>query len=301
MTPVNGYRTWGAAAWPAYEALRVLGSGAMGTVVLARDRELGRLVALKFLRETCAQFLERFRREARIMARLAHPAIVPVHEFRMGAPRPFLALGYVDGGNLGLARLEPRELVRTLRGIVDALAFAHAQGIVHRDVKPENVLLDRRGRAFLTDFGLALEPGEGKLRGPAGTPLTMSPEQVRGRGVGPASDQFSFGATLYRQLTGEWPFRGRTLIDVLLAIEHEPPRRPRALVPALPRALESIVLRCLRKEPAERFRSMTELGVALDRFLERRALLPSWLPRRRTRPPPQARIHPPSLHPEQLP
>ncbi len=287
-----------------YQLLRVLGSGAMGTVVLARDRHLGRLVAIKFLRESCSTFLGRFQKEARVMARLAHPSIVKVHELDLFEGRTYLSMEYVDGGSLALARLEPRALAQTLRGVVDALAHAHAHGIVHRDVKPENVLLDRRGRAFLSDFGLALEPHEGlprhEARPLAGTPLTMAPEQARGETVTPASDQFSLGATLYRLLTGEWPFRGRTVDDVLHAIRSEPARPPRGLDPRIPRSLEAIVMRCLEKDPARRFASMAELGAALDRFLSRRSfrarpaeLFGAWRRRRAARPGP--RIHPEEL------
>ena len=193
-------------------------------------------------------FLERFRREARVLARLAHPSIVAVHEFDLCAGPAYLAMDYVDGGNLARARLEPRALVRALRGVVDALDHAHRLGVVHRDVKPENVLLDRNGRAFLGDFGVAQELGR---RAPVGgTPLTMSPEQARGERVGPASDLFSLGATLYRQLTLAWPFRGRTLADVLFAIQHEEPPAPRSLAPHVPAALERVVLRCLAKAGA---------------------------------------------------
>jgi serine/threonine-protein kinase len=290
-------------AAPKYQLLRVVGSGGMGTTVLARDRDLGRLVVLKYLHESCTTFLERFQREARIMARLAHPSIVPVYEFERFAPRPYLVMGYVPGGNLELARFDPEGLVRALRGVVDALAFAHRHGVVHRDVKPENVLLDPAGRTYLTDFGLALDAREGTQRVGArpvvGTPLAMSPEQVRAEPISPASDVFSLGVTFYRRLTDEWPFRRRTVADVLRAIEHEPPPRPRTIRPSVPRALEAIVLRCLEKDPARRF-SADELAAALDRFLARRALLGRALALLRG--PPRARpLHPRSpIHPEEL-
>jgi serine/threonine-protein kinase len=291
-----------------FQVLRVLGSGGMGTVLLARERELGRLVALKFLRETGPLFLQRFRREARLMARLAHPAIVPVYEFAGAAERPYLALAYLDGGNLAQARLAPEALARTLHPVTDALASAHRHGIVHRDVKPENVLLDRGGRAFLTDFGLALEPGEGpahaRAAALAGTPLCMSPEQARGAPLGPESDQFSFGTLLYRQLTGQWPFRGRSLIDVLYAVEHASPVRPRALVPQLSRALERVVLRALEKDPARRFAGMEELGQSLLAGASGRSLFARALDlvQRRSLPPrARAPLHPPSLLLEERP
>jgi len=295
---------------PKYQLVRVLGSGAMGTVLLARDRHLDRLVAIKLLREGCCVFLARLRREARLMARLVHPAIVKVHELDELAGRTYLAMEYIDGGNLALARLEPRALARTLRPVVDALALAHARGIVHRDVKPENVLLDRAGRAYLTDFGLAFDPDEGPLPGAparpvAGTPLTMSPEQAAGVAVSPASDVFSLGSTLYRTLTGEWPFRGRTVSDVLHAILNHGARDPRALAPTIPRPLAAIVLRCLEKRPERRFGSMLELGDALDRFLAPRSVLAragrlfldrsDWGERRE-----HSRFRGPRIHPEEI-
>ncbi len=257
---------------PKYQLLRVLGSGAMGTVVLARDRGLGRLVALKFLRESCPVFLERFEREARLLARLVHPSIVRVHEFDRFAGRPYLAMDYVRGGNLAQARLDPRELARSLRDVGDALGLAHSRGVVHRDVKPENVLLDGRGRAQLADFGLALERWESRSGRPvAGSLWSMSPEQVRGEHVGPASDVFSLGSTLYRKLTGAWPFRGRSVGDVIQAIQEDAPVPPRELVSGVPRALEAIALGCLAKDP-ERRPGIGEVGDGLGRFLERRTL-----------------------------
>ncbi len=304
LVEAPGHRLGPFQAHPKYQLQRVLGSGSLGTVVLARDRRLARLVAIKFLRESCPLFLARFRREARLTARLAHPAVVKVHELDSFAGRTYLAMEYVDGGSLALARLEPRELLARLRGVVDALTHAHARGIVHRDVKPENVLLDRRGRAYLSDFGLALEPSEGQAqheaRSLAGTPLSMAPEQARGELATPASDQFSLGATLYRQLGGEWPFRGRTVEDVLHAIRHEPVRPLRALAPGVPRRIESLVLRCLEKDPTRRFGSMAELGAELDRLLSRRsawARAAELFGRRRER----AAVRPgPRIHPEEL-
>jgi serine/threonine protein kinase len=273
-------------------------------VFLARDRQLGRLVALKTLRDP-GGLLERLRSEARLLERLAHPAIVAVREFDVHAGRAYLAMDYVDGGSLAHARLEPRALARALRRVVDALAHAHRLGVVHRDVKPENVLLDRSGRAYLADFGLALERSARAFTPAGGTPLTMSPEQARGATVGPASDLFSFGVTLHRSLTGEWPFRGRTLADVLHAIQHEAPRGPRDVRASVPSALEAIVRRCLEKEPGRRFASADALGRALDRFLAPPSFLARVLPRlaraRRRATAPRIPPHAPRIHPEDLP
>jgi len=284
-----------------YEPYRVVGSGALGTVLLARDRSLGRLVAIKVLATDCPEFLARLRHEARLLARLEHPSIIRVHDLDVHDGRLYLAMEYAAGGNLALQRMEPVQLVRALRGVVDALGHAHANGIVHRDVKPENLLLGgalrHRGeagplRALLTDFGLACGSNEGSasMRRPiVGTPLTMSPEQVDGRQVGPASDVFSLGVTFYRQLTGRWPFRGRTVIDVFDAIRQREPDAFEA--GCAPRRLESIVRKALAKDPGERFGSMDEFGNALDRFLRSQSLfsIPAqWLRSNRGQP----RIHP---------
>ena len=303
---------WGLPA--KYEARRVIGTGAMGTVLLARDKSLGRLVAIKVLRTDCSDFLARLKREARLLARLDHPAIVRVHDLDVHRGRLYLAMEYAPGGNLALARLAPERLVRTIRGVVDALAHAHEQGIVHRDVKPENVLLtSRNGReagarapAMLSDFGLAAGPREGSptLRRPiVGTPLTMSPEQANGEAVCPASDAFSLGVTLYRQLTGRWPFRGRNVVDVLEAIRTQP-TPPMGVAQAtgapVPRPLERIVQRALAKDPRDRFESMEELGRALDRFLRPPSFfaLSGWLRHRRVAPAAAPHANRPRIHPE---
>jgi serine/threonine-protein kinase len=270
-----------------YERRRIIGTGGLGSVMLARDLNLDRLVAIKVLLTDCEQFLTRLRAEARLLARLEHPAIVRVHDLDVHQRRLFLAMEYAPGGNLALARLAPVPLVRTLRGIVDALQHAHAHGIVHRDVKPENVLLldspggAHRGRvpAVLADFGLAAGSGEGTsaLRRPiVGTPLTMSPEQTAGEPVGPASDVFSLGVTFYRMLSGRWPFPGRTVLDVFDAICHQEPAPLSAGGKAgserIPRRLEAAVLKAIAKDPVDRFASMAEFGRALDRYLLGRSL-----------------------------
>lgn len=254
---------------PKYELLGRLGSGAAGTVFLARDRFLDRPLAVKLLHANGRADLDRFLREARLMARLEDPAIVRVFEMDEHEGRTYIAMEYVDGGNLERARLAPRALVGTVRPLVDALAHAHALGVVHRDIKPENILLDHGGRAYLTDFGLArdaLAPEVGD-EGILGTPLTMSPEQIRGGAADRRSDVFSLGVTLYRALTRRWPFQGQDLSALLDAVLHADPAPLQEHDASISASLASIVLRCVEKEPACRYQGMEELGRELDLFL----------------------------------
>ncbi len=256
-----------------YELLHCIGRGGAGTVYVARDRTLGRQVALKFLSEARRADVERFRREARFAARLNDPAIVQVYEIGEAGDVPFIAMQYVDGCSLADARLSPLDLVRTLRGVLIALHHAHVKGIVHRDLKPENILLDREGRAYLTDFGLARELGgaesvsqDGSVMG---TPALMSPEQARGHvhAVDARTDVYGFGATLYVMLTGRRPFAGAELASVLHAVIHQEPALPRSITSTIPRSLEAIVMKCLRKDKRERYQSAELLLRGLDRFL----------------------------------
>jgi serine/threonine-protein kinase len=254
-----------------FQVLRVLGSGGMGTVLLARERELGRLVALKFLRETGPLFLQRFRREARLMARLAHPAIVPVYEFAGAAERPYLALAYLDGGNLAQARLAPEALARTLHPVTDALASAHRHGIVHRDVKPENVLINELGQPMLTDFGLArllffdnYSVSGGKVI--AGTPAYMAPEQILSPGdVDARTDQFCLGAVIHEMLTGSdaIPKSNDHRANILARLEVTWPTLAEVGVQA-PGSLQDMLSRMLQREAADRFQSDDEL---LEKFV----------------------------------
>ncbi len=256
-----------------YQLLHCIGRGGAGTVYLARDRTLGRPVALKFLSEARRADVERFRREARFTARLNDPAIVQVYEMGEAGDVPFIAMQYIDGSSLADAQLSHQDLVRTLRRVVVALHHAHGQGIVHRDLKPENILLDREGRAYLTDFGLARDLGgpespsqEGCVMG---TPALMSPEQARGlvHAVDARTDVYGFGATLYCKLTGRRPFAAADLVSLLHAVIHEEPVLPRSTASSIPRSLEAIVLKCLRKDKRERYASAELLLRDIDRFL----------------------------------
>jgi serine/threonine protein kinase len=257
-------------SFPGYEVLGELGHGGMGVVYKARDLRLKRLVALKAFRPL-AQDTGRLRREAEAIARLRHPHVVQIHEVGEAGGRPFLVLEYVDGGTLAHKLAGAPQRPRDAAGLVETLAravhHAHLQGIVHRDLKPSNVLLAPAaadgtkhpyGTPKVADFGLAKQ-----LEGPAftqtevilGTPSYMAPEQAQGkaRHVGPACDVWALGAVLYECLTGRPPFRGETSLDTLGQVIGGDPVPVCRLQPKVPRDLETITLKCLRKEPPQRY------------------------------------------------
>jgi hypothetical protein len=274
---------------PGYEVLGKLGEGGMGVVFQARDLTLKRLVAIKQLLHPApsAEGLARFRAEAEALARLRHPHVVPIHAAGEQDGRPFFVMEYVEGG--GLDRKingrpqPPADAARLLMLLARAVHAAHQQGIVHRDLKPANVLLappadepalnTAYGLPKVSDFGLSKTLGEdqGRTAGGTvlGTPGYMAPEQAAGRpeDVGPATDVYALGAILYELLTGQVPFRGRSLLETLEQVRTQPPRSPRELRPDVPPALEAVCLRCLAKSPADRYPTAQALAEDLGRFL----------------------------------
>jgi WD40 repeat protein len=263
-----------------FEVLDRLGSGTFGTVYKARDPQLDRLVAVKVPRGGSLagpQELDRFLREARSVARLRHPSIVAVHEVGQEDGVPYLVSDLVQGVTLAdwLSARRPgfREAAEMVAAVAGALQYAHEQGVVHRDVKPSNIMIGEDGTPCVMDFGLAKRAAgettmtvEGQV---LGTPAYMSPEQAGGesRSVDGRSDVYSLGVVLYQMLTGELPFRG-TQRMLLHQVLHDDPKPPRALNDQVPRDLETITLKAMAKEPAVRYATARDFADDLRRWLK---------------------------------
>jgi predicted Ser/Thr protein kinase len=254
-----------------YSLERELGRGGMGVVFLARDVALDRLVAIKLLPPDLAaapQVRQRFLREARTAAGLAHPNIVPIHSVEEQAGSVFFVMGYVDGETLGarvrrVGALAPRDVMRVIQDAAWALGHAHARGIVHRDVKPDNVLLERdSGRALVVDFGIArsvdADTPAGGTR--AGTPQYMSPEQIAGGVVDARSDLYSLGVTAFFAATGRLPFESRSTEGFITKHLSEAPPPLARCAPTLPVRFAEAVDRCLAKDPVDRYASAEEFA-----------------------------------------
>jgi eukaryotic-like serine/threonine-protein kinase len=264
---------------PGYEVLGILGRGGMGIVYKARHLALKRTVALKMVLaggHASPHALARFRIEAEAVARLQHPNIVQIHEVGEADGHPYCALEYIEGGSLarrlGGQPLAAREAARIVEALARAMQLAHSRNVVHRDLKPANVLLAADGTPRVTDFGLArqLDDDSGQTQAGAvvGTPSYMAPEQAAGEAhaAGPAADVYALGAILYECLTGRPPQRGATIAETLENVRTKEPEPPRRLRPKLPRDLETICLKCLRKEPERRFASAEALAEDLRRW-----------------------------------
>lgn len=264
-----------------YEILREVGRGGMGIVYLARDLKLDRLIAIKTLPATLASdqvIRARFLREARTAAGLSHPSIVPVHRADEIDGHVFFVMGFVDGAPLSqLVReggpLTPRTAIAILHDVAQALGYAHAMGVVHRDIKAENILIEREtGRALVTDFGIARLAEAAPLTATGtvlGTVHYMSPEQVAGDAVDPRSDIYSLGVVAFYALSGRFPFESPTASAVLVAhvTRQAPPLA--SIAPTVPSALARLVDRCLMKDPVSRFHSCVEFIEELERIESR--------------------------------
>src|SRR5215213_4250466 len=262
-----------------YELQELVGTGGMSNVYRAHDRLLERTVALKLLHDRYSdddEYVERFRREARAAARLSHPNIVTVIDRGEQDGRQFIVFEHVAGDNLKevvreRGALPIKQAIELVLQVARALSFAHEHGLVHRDVKPQNVLLNGDGRAKVTDFGIArtLDVDGVTITGTVlGTSHYISPEQARGEQVDAQSDVYSLGAVLYELLTGEVPFPGDNFVAVALRHINEPPPSVRERRPELSPRLDAAIRRAMAKDPRERFRSMDELCTELNACLE---------------------------------
>jgi serine/threonine protein kinase/WD40 repeat protein len=273
-----------------YELIKRLGKGGMGIVYLARQRNPDRMVALKLIRldrlelltgEKRQQWLDRFRTEGQATARISDDRVVTVYEVGSHGGRPFYSMRYVEGHTLAdvvkAGPLPNRRVAALMEQIARAVQAIHDQGVLHRDLKPHNILLDARGRPYVTDFGLAkwLGAAEGITNTGEllGSPEYMSPEQAQDAAhVTETTDVYGLGATLYALLTGRPPFEGNTVADILHQVKYRQPTSPRRLNRSVMRDLETITLKCLEKEPSGRFCSATEVADELQCFLENRPI-----------------------------
>src|SRR3954466_9056155 len=262
-----------------YELEELVGSGGMSSVYKARDRLLERNVALKVLHPHYGddpEYVERFRREARAVAQLSHPHIVTVIDRGEDGGQQFIVFEYVDGENLKqlverMGPLPTRRAVELAVEIANALAFAHEHGLVHRDVKPQNVLITPDGDAKVTDFGIArsldVEHGMTQTGTVLGTSNYLSPEQASGKATTPATDVYSLGVVLYELLTAEVPFPGENFVAVAMKHVNEPVPDIAAKRPDTPLRLVSAIERALEKDPARRFDSMEQFTWELRQCL----------------------------------
>ncbi|XZE55399.1 bifunctional serine/threonine-protein kinase/formylglycine-generating enzyme family protein [Planctomycetaceae bacterium SH139] len=262
-----------------YELLREVARGGMGIVYQARQKSLDRVVALKMI--LSGQFaggddVKRFYAEAQAAANLDHPRIVPIYEIGEHAGQHFYSMGFINGHSLAEplrhGPLTPSLAAKYAQQIAEAIAYAHAQGVIHRDIKPANVLIDSAGQIRVTDFGLAKRiDTDSDLTGTSqvlGTPAYMSPEQARGNAadVNQLADVYSLGALLYCLLAARPPFQAATTLDTLLQVLHNEPIPLRKIDPSIPRDLETICERCLQKEPRQRYQSAQAIADDLNRW-----------------------------------
>lgn len=256
-----------------YEVTRLIAKGGMATVYLARQRSMNRDVALKVLPSILLHddsFLERFNREVEVIASLQHPHVLPVYDYGEYDDMPFIAMAYIGGGTLAdlikRGPMSPDNIVRITNQIADALDYAHSKGIIHRDFKPTNVLLDERGHTYLADFGLAKVTGsQSEITGTAilGTPTYMAPEQASSPDLTAAADVYALGVTVFQMLTGQVPFDAPTSGGLLVAHLTQPVPDIRMMRPELPDAVHGVMLMAMSKTPEGRYQSAGDMAEEL--------------------------------------
>jgi eukaryotic-like serine/threonine-protein kinase len=275
-----------------YRVLDQIAVGGMGSVWMAEDQLLGRRVAIKILAEPLASqppFVKRFEREARTAAALSgHPNVITIYDVGEHAGRPFIVMAYLEGGTVSdrieSGRVARSDAVQWLRAAASALDFAHARGVVHRDVKPKNLLFDGDGRVIVADLGIARAAYEDSLTGSGellGTASYISPEQAMGEPATPASDRYSLAVVAYELLTGKRPFGGGTFAEQALQRVESVPEPPSTYAPDLSPEVDAVLVRGLAKDPGKRGESASAFASALGDALEHGA---SW--RRAARPTP---------------
>jgi zinc protease len=270
---VSSPTSWTSDLAARYELLEEAGRGGMGVVYKAKDRETGEIVALKILKPEIAAdrvAAERFINEVRLSRRITHKNVCRVYEFTRAGSTAYLSMEYVEGESLRallerIGAVTFRKGTQIARQICAALYEAHSQGIIHRDLKPENVMLDRAGSVKVMDFGIArlLDTSVTSTGGIIGTPAYMAPEQAEGHDLDARTDIYATGLILYELFTGRPTFTGDTPITIALKQIREAPIAPRALDGSIPPGLDAIILKCLEKDPAQRFQSIAELDAAL--------------------------------------
>jgi serine/threonine protein kinase len=257
-----------------YEIRRLLGRGGMGAVYLAHDHALDRRVALKILPSRLSgdpDVVARFQREAMAMAKVRHPNLMHIYSVGEHKGHPFFAMEYIKGSTLSsiireAGCLPAEQAVHILAEIISALAKVHGRGLIHRDIKPGNVMIDEDGRAVLMDFGLAREESDVGLTADhtvLGTPNYMSPEQARGGHIDSRSDIYSLGVVLYEMLAGAPPFKGKTSYEILRQQIETPIPAPSVKNPDAPQLLDQVVARATAKDPAERHQTVQEMAADL--------------------------------------
>lgn len=269
-----------------YELIDEIARGGMGVVYKAWQRSLKRIVALKMILSghlASPDDVAQFQSEAQAAASLSHPGIVPIFEVDQVEGQHYFAMEFIDGISLArrvsIGPLEPIEAAMIIRRTADAVQYAHERGVVHRDLKPANIIVDHDGLPHVTDFGLAyIQEGHDQQTTagePIGTASYMPPEQAMGQRdkIGPASDVYSLGATLYCLMTGRPPFHSANSADTLIQVIHHDPVSPRQLNQQIPKDVETICLKCLEKAPERRYASALELSEELRRYLRNEPIL----------------------------